>query len=263
MSKKKRRDYTLLSTLKPFTTDGHVDWHQETALFSWSLLPKERLEIVIVGADDSRGRSLVEQYGFLLEPDVPRAFDVGFFSQAPIITDLLRQGILRSSADWIMLINADIIVMPDFLDQLDEVLSHIDLQRYPWPFITVRRRDFTMTSPLLSEVELRSLSSSDARLHKVTGSDIFLTNRAFWNETLKVMPPFIYGRASWDVFFHRHAVLNSSLAVDASQTVICYHPFHGSIIDRSNPEIFHNIMMYEALYADEIILLDDPRWLAV
>lgn len=117
-----------------------------------------------------------------------------------------------------------------------------------------------MNGPLRDEASLRSLSSANARLHKVTGSDIFLTTRTFWEETLASMPPFIYGRASWDVFFHRHAILSSSLPIDASQSIICYHPFHGSIIDRNNPEIFHNIMMYEALYADEVIMLDDSRW---
>lgn len=251
-------DYSLLSTLKPFKSEGHVDWAQETALFSWSIIPD--VEVCVVGADDERGRTLIEQHGFTLVPDVLRGYDVGYFSQAPIITDLIGKGLEATSAEWVALINADITLLPEFPRQLDSVLERIDLTKHPKPFITVRRRDYTIQKPLCSEEELRSLNQSQARLHKVTGSDIFLTTREFWEETLKEMPPFIYGRFSWDVYFHRHAILNASVAVDASETVICYHAYHGSVVDRTNPEIVHNLMMYEALFADHVITLDDPRW---
>lgn len=251
-------NYSLISTLKPFKKEGHVDWAQETALFSWSLVPNT--EVVIVGADDERGRALIEQYEFGFVPHVLRGHDVGYFSQAPIITDMIRLGLDATSAQWIALINADITLLPEFSEQLDSVMERIDLSQHPDPFITVRRRDYTITKPLVSEEDLRALDQSQARLHKVTGSDIFLTTRAFWEKTLASMPPFIYGRFSWDVFFHRHAVLNASLAVDASNTVICYHAYHGSIVDRTNPEIVHNLMMYEAHFADEVFDLNDPRW---
>lgn len=250
--------YSIVSTLKPFRTEGHLDWHQQTALFSWSLVPD--LEVCIIGADDEQGRSLVQKYNFTEVSHVLRAYDVGYFSQAPIIPVLIKKALQATTGEWVAMINSDITILPEFTTQLDRVLGNISLTEYPKPFITVRRRDFTIQKPLTTEAEIRALDSAEARLHKVTGSDIFLTTRAFWEEIAEVMPPFIYGRFSWDVYFHRLAVLESSLPIDASDTVICYHPYHGSLVDKTNPEIFHNLMMYEALFADHVLDLSHPRW---
>ena len=250
---------SFIATLKPFKRETKFDWHQETALLSWSQVAD--LDVLLIGVEDDRGRELARQYGFRESPRVERAWDVGFFSQAPTITDFLAVGLRDTQSDWIALINSDIAVLPEFRVQFEAVLARYAPAQYDSMFVTVRRRDFMMDAPITTVEVLRALRQREFRLHPTTGSDIFICRRAMWQRILAEMPRFILGRFSWDVFLHRFALLNCALPIDASETILCYHPFHGSVVDRQNPEIHHNLMMFEALFGhEEVFYLGDPRW---
>lgn len=251
---------SLIATLKPFKRETAFDWHQETALFSWSLVPN--LDVLLIAVEDPRGCELAARYGFRLAGAVETAYDIGYFSKAPTITGLLDAGLRETERDWIALINSDITILPAFVDQFAAVVNRFSAAELEDIFITVRRRDFQLTAPLLTPEAIAALPGTELRLHPTTGSDIFICRRRMWRRILAEMPRFIYGRFSWDVFLHRFAVERASVAVDASETILSYHPFHGSVVDRENPEIHHNLMMFEALFGhDEVFSLADPKWI--
>lgn len=247
--------YTIIATVGPEKPERR--WHQENALYSWSLI--EDIPKCIIGADDTTAKTLTQKYKFETVSTVLRAYDIGYYSQAPIIPDMLKQALSATEAQWLILVNADIVLMPEFSEQLGSVIGKLPSQGDP--FITVRRRDYPCREPITNIEKLRSLPAIGARLHKMTGSDIFITTRKLWARIAEEMPAFIYGRFSWDVYFHNAALEMATAAVDASQTVESYHPYHGSVVDRNNPEMVYNLQMYEALFGEGVFALNDPRWL--
>lgn len=249
----------LFSTLRPFVKEKQHLERQEAALYSWSRTGV--FQTVIIGADDAHGQEAAQRYNFEIDNDVRRAYDIGYWSQAPIITDLIELALVRASANWLALINSDIILMPTFRSELESLLSHVDLSLHPDPFITVRRRDFSLSAPLTTEKDLWQLASSPSALHDLTGSDIFITTKKGWQKTVSLLPPYIYGKFSWDVHLHSIALHFSSLPVDASHSIASYHPMHASIVDHSNPEVMYNLTLYRATVFDDRYSLADPLWL--
>lgn len=251
----------LLSTIAPLSEKNFSAARQSNALYSWSLV--DDIHVVILGADDEPGRALVRKYNFDLVSEVLRAYDIGYFSQAPILSDMLERGLAATTEDWLALTNSDILLTPDFCSEVAGALDKLTHDRGEDIFITVRRRDYVFDGEIKSEAALRSLHQKKTRLHPLTGSDIFLAHRKRWEAILQLMPDYIFGKFSWDVFLHRYAVHECPLPVDASETVHCYHALHGSPVNRENPEVFHNLMIYEALYREERMWLMDERWMRI
>jgi hypothetical protein len=186
---------TLLSTVKSFRTE--LDRRQETALYSWSLLPGS--QVLIIGVDDEKGRLLAQELGFEVIDGVLTAYDAGYSSKAPLLNDLLARGIAAASHEWVAFINSDIVLLPGFEASLDDMLAKIDLERHPNPFITVRRRDYDETKVRRTIPEIVELANMPSREHPTTGSDIFLARRSLWRVLAADMPPFICGKFSWDL----------------------------------------------------------------
>src|SRR6185503_2887654 len=158
---------TFFSAPKPFT-DPHIATIQRNAVKSWTLLPD--VEVILLG----------EEAGLA---EAARELGVKHISNVecnmngtPLISSmfqLAREAGQRSNSDLLCIVNADMILMPDFVEAAKEVASLKD------NFLFVNQRwdlDVIHPSEFIEgwESHLRERGKTKVQLHKPTGSDFFL-----------------------------------------------------------------------------------------
>lgn len=248
---------TLITTLKPFQKTRSWDVHQYSALYSWSLHPQ--IKVIVVGVDDEEGKQICAQHNYTLIQDVLRAYDIGYYSQCPILTEVIRAGLDHSDSEWFGYINSDIIIHPNFTDKFNEVIESIPLTGDN-PFISTLRRDFQLDRRLSAPEDLENLINYKWDFQPKIGSDIFIAKRSLWKEALKTMPKFILGRYGWDNYFHKLAIVDSNYAVDASHYLINFHPHHGRPMNPTDSEVLYNQSLYNYHHRNELYSLNHPAW---
>ncbi|MFN3742882.1 MAG: hypothetical protein ACK4VW_09475, partial [Anaerolineales bacterium] len=175
---------TLFTAPKPFT-NPHIATIQKNALHSWLLLPD--VEIVLLG-DEVGLAETAQEMGVLHLKDVERSP-----SGAPRLSSMFELVRAHSQSPLLGIINADILLMPDFMQAVRRVL---ELQER---FVLVSQRwDLDVTAPIEFtpgwEARLREQVARHGKLHRLAGSDFFVFPRRCYTE----VPPFTIGRAGWD-----------------------------------------------------------------
>jgi len=204
---------TLFSAPKPFS-DAHINTIQRNAIRSWRMLG-EAVQIILVGEESG----LVEasrELGVMHLPQVRRN------SQGtPLVSSIFDLARQAGDSPLLGYVNADILLMPDFLSAARDMASHAShflLAGQRWDLEVTGEMDFAAgwDERLKQECHLRG------RLHLPAGSDYFIFPRGCYSE----MPDFAIGRAGWDNWMIFQARRQGWLAVDASESITIVHQQH-------------------------------------
>jgi len=203
---------TLFSAPKPFT-DPHIVMIQRNAIKSWTLLTD--VEVILLGEETGLAEA-AHELGVKHIPGVARNE-----SGVPLISSMFQRARENSRSDLLCIINADMILMPDFL----EAARRSRLQRDEFVLLS-QRWDYDITSPLEFvagwEFQLRERVRKQNQLHRPAGSDFFLFPKSCYQD----IPNFIIGRAGWDNWMIYKARTEKWAVIDCTPSVMIVHQNH-------------------------------------
>ncbi len=203
---------TFFSAPKPFT-DPHIAMIQRNAIKSWTLLPD--VEVILLGEETGLAEA-AKELGVRRIPNVARN-DSG----APLISSMFQLARENSEGDLLCIINADMILMHDFV----EAAKQVEGQRSKFVLLS-QRWDYDIASPIDFadgwESRLREDVRKQNQLHRPAGSDFFL----FPLSTFHEIPPFTIGRAGWDNWMIYKARKEGWAVIDCTPSVMVVHQNH-------------------------------------
>ncbi len=203
---------TLFSAPKPFT-DPHIALIQHNAIHSWTLLPD--VEIILLGEETGLAEA-AREFGVKHIPSVARNE-----SGVPLISSMFQLAREHSTSDLLCIINADMILMPDFI----EAAKRVKGQRSEFVLLS-QRWDLDVTQPIEFtegwQNRLSSIVQHQGSLHRPAGSDFFL----FPNSCYTNLPAFIIGRAGWDNWMIYKARKEGWAVIDCTPSVMIVHQNH-------------------------------------
>ncbi|NOT04570.1 MAG: hypothetical protein HOP27_08235 [Anaerolineales bacterium] len=213
---------TLFSAPKPFT-NPHIAMIQRNAIHSWTLLPN--VEVILLGEEMGLAEA-AKELGVMHLPNVARN-ETG----TPLISSMFQLARENSDSELLCIINADMILMPDFVDVALESSSlllnnrqqAVGLQRF---VLLSQRWDYDIATPLDFaagwESGLRESVRKQNQLHRPAGSDFFLFPKSCYQD----IPNFIIGRAGWDNWMIYKARSEKWPVIDCTPSVMIVHQNH-------------------------------------
>jgi len=199
---------------------------QRNAIKSWTLLPD--VEVILLGEETGLAEA-AKEFGVKHIPHVERNAN-----GIPLISSmfqLARDASQRSNSDLLCIINADMILMPDFVEAalesssllLDNRQQAVGLQNF---VLLSQRWDYDITSPPdFSEGWESRLGESvrkQNQLHRPAGSDFFLFPKSCYTD----IPNFAIGRAGWDNWMIYKARQQKWAVIDCTPSVMIVHQNH-------------------------------------
>jgi hypothetical protein len=186
---------------------------QHNAIKSWVLLPD--VEVILLGSEAGLAEA-AHELGVEHIPDV--ALNT---NGTPLISSMFQLARENSDSDLLCIINADMILMPDFT----EAARRSRLQRERFVLLS-QRWDLDVTQPLeFTEGWQNRLSSTvhrQGRLHRPAGSDFFLFPLSCYTD----IPSFTIGRAGWDNWMIYQARREKWTVIDCTPSVMIIHQNH-------------------------------------
>ena len=204
---------TIFSIPKQF--NGHIDVIQRNALHSWLQL-RHGCEVILFG-DDEGTAEVSAECGLRHVPDVSRN-EYG----TPLVSDVFNTAQDISRYPILCYVNADIILMSDFLRAVQQV------HQKKCQFLLIGQRwDLDLGEPLDFnrpdwEETLRSSVTKYGKLHPVRGIDYFV----FTSGILGDIPPFAVGRPGWDNWMVYRARYLGLPVIDATKVITAVHQNH-------------------------------------
>lgn len=186
---------------------------QRNAIQSWIMLPE--VEVMLLGAE----QGIAEISHELGARHLPL---VGCNSAGtPLISSMFNLVRQHTRSDLLCIINADILLMDDFLQSARLVASLRDR------FVMLSQRwDLDITQPLDFSTgwqeRLRSNVLAQNNLHRPAGSDFFLFPSACYQQ----LPEFTIGRAGWDNWMIYKAHRQGWSIIDATPSIMLVHQNH-------------------------------------
>ncbi len=203
---------TIFTATKPFT-NPHIDTIQRNAIQSW--LQLEEAQVLLFG-NEAGMAEVASEYGVRHYPEVP-CTETG----APLISAMFETARSETDSPLLMIVNADILLMPDLLVACRQVMSLEE--RF---LLLGQRWDLDVRAPLDFSngwVErLKDCLKSQGVVHPPLGSDYFITPRNCFTD----IPDFAIGRSGWDNWMIYHAMEQGIPAVDISPTAMVVHQNH-------------------------------------
>ncbi|HEX5837835.1 MAG TPA: hypothetical protein VFY26_08390 [Anaerolineales bacterium] len=203
---------TLFSAPKPFS-DPHIATIQRNAIQSWTLLPD--VDVILLGEETGLAEA-AQQFRVKHLSHVERNT-----SGTPLISSMFRLARENSESDLLCIINADMILMPDFV----EAARRSRLQRDKFVLLS-QRWDLDITTPIDFtegwDNRLWSIVQSRGSLHRPAGSDFFLFPRSCYTR----IPDFTIGRAGWDNWMIYKARREGWPVIDCTPSVMIVHQNH-------------------------------------
>ena len=206
---------TLFSAPKSFT-NPHIAIIQRNAIKSWTLLPD--VEVILLGEETG----LAEVAG---ELGVKHISNVKCNeSGTPLISSmfqLARDASQRSNSDLLCIINADMILMSDFIEaaiQASNLKERFVLLSQRWDLDITQPIDFTEGW----QNRLSSMVHRQGALHRPAGSDFFLFPKSCYTD----IPNFTIGRAGWDNWMIYKARKEKWTVIDCTPSVMIVHQNH-------------------------------------
>jgi hypothetical protein len=205
---------TLFSIPKPF--QGHFKTIQTNAIRSWAQL-RPRPEIILLG-DDEGTAEMAKEVGAIHIPQVERT-DSG----TPLVNSLFAKAENASSNDLMCLVLADIILMSDFAQAVQN-MSRLTSGK---PSLLIGRKsivdipdslDFTQAD---WESRLKQ-RVADAGRYGTSDTDYWLYGRGLWTD----IPPFAIGRYYWSAWLTYAAHRRGSMVVDATSVITAVESTH-------------------------------------
>jgi hypothetical protein len=243
---------TIFTAPKPFT-NPHIATIQRNAIGSWKALGPA-VSVLLIGNEPG-----IQQAAADLAVDW--VAEVRCNSQGtpliPALFDLARQ---RSNAPLLAYVNADILLLPDFVaaaERLAEQLPHFLLVGQRYDLDVGELLDFS--GPW--QETLRQRVFAEGRLHPRGGSDYFIFPRACYTN----IPDLVVGRAGWDNWMLFEARRRRWPLVDGTADVLIIHQNHdyshlpGGKPHYRQPETFENIRLAGGRWVTRFTLLDCDR----
>jgi len=226
---------TLFSAPKPFT-NPHIAMIQRNAIKSWTLLPD--VEVILLGEEEGLADAASE-LGVRHIATVERNAN-----GVPLISSMFKLARENSNSDLLCIINADMVLMPDFVEAAKQSVKLKD------KFVLLSQRwDLDVTAPLDFSGDwsrgLRSKVNGQGQLHRPAGSDFFLFPRSCYAD----IPTFTIGRAGWDNWMIYKARKENWAVIDCTPSVMIVHQNHdyshlpGAKPHYDHPETNENIRL--------------------
>lgn len=204
---------TLFSIPKAF--HGDTATIQRNAIQSWMRL-RPSCEILLMGEDPGTADT-VREFGLRHIGTVKRNV-----AGTPLVSDLFARATEAASHEILCYVNADIILMSDFLAAVQRVLGHLKsflMVGQRWDLEVKQALDFSEGW----EADMKARARSAGRLHGPTGPDYFVFARGMWRS----VPPFAVGRTAWDMWFIHEARCLKVPVVDLTRATTVIHQNHG------------------------------------
>lgn len=210
------KSVTLFSCPKPFR-DRRISIIQYNAIKSWTLL-RPRPEIILFGDEEGTSELAVE-LGTRHIPGIGRN-EYG----TPLLSSVFGQAQSVANHELLCYVNADIILMEDFMAAVDRVAAIMGERRFllvgrRWNIRLDRHLDFDDPNWAW---KLRKVLASYGRLDPPESIDYFLFRRGSWDD----FPPLALGRGSWDNWLIYKARSTGTPVVDATCVVTAVHQEH-------------------------------------
>ncbi|EGJ33625.1 MULTISPECIES: glycosyltransferase family A protein [Moorena] len=204
---------SIFTVPKPFI--GMIGIIQHNAITSWTLL-KPKPEIILFG-DEIGTASIAEELGVNHVPDI----ECNSYG-TPLLDSVFAQVQEQATYDIITYINADIILLKDFTQAIEQVCQQLNT------FLIIGRRwNLDLSNP----IEFQSPTWEDTLSQQVyqTGclgahdaKDYFI----FPKYLFRSIPKFAVGRGYWDTWMVTTAAMRGYPIVDASEVVMAVHQNH-------------------------------------
>jgi len=245
---------TLFSAPKPFT-NPHIAMIQRNAIKSWTLLPD--VEVILLGEEEGLAEA-ARELGVKHISTVERNAD-----GVPLISSMFKMARENSSSDLLCIINADMVLMPDFVENAKQALKLKD------KFVLLSQRwDYDVTSPINFTEGWQSRLREDVRkqnqLHRPAGSDFFLFPKSCYAD----IPNFTIGRAGWDNWMIYKARKENWAVIDCTPSVMIVHQNHdyshlpGAKPHYDHPDTNENIRLAGGQANIRYTILDSTHQLA-
>lgn len=202
---------TIFTTAKPFL--GEISVIQKNAIESWKKLRPE-CEIILFG-DEEGAKEAAKELGIIHVPEVKKN-EYG----TPLISDIFEKAQKIAKNKILAYVNADIILMSDFL----KAISEINLDKF---LIVGKRHDIDIKERIDYsdsdwEAELREKIKKEGILHGPAGIDYFVFPKGIWEK----IPSFALGRTMWDNWLLYKAWISNVSLIDATKAIIIVHQNH-------------------------------------
>jgi hypothetical protein len=215
---------TIFACPKPFT-DPHIATIQRNAITSWTLL-RPAPEIMLFGDEEGTAQICSE----LALRHLPRVARNEYGT--PLLSDLFGQAERLASNRLLCYVNADIILMSDFM-QAAESVSGLE-RRF---LMAGQRCDLDIRESLAFESgwedRLRLRALREGRLTGPKGIDYFLFPRGLWG----MLPDLALGRFHWDNWLLYRARALKSYLIDATSVITIVHQKHGYSFSNEGPPL--------------------------
>jgi len=201
---------TIFSLPKGFV-DPHITLIQRNALASWRDLGPD-VEVLLMG-DDPGVAEAAHEFG-VQHVGGPAKNEFG----TPLLDWAFREAAARGTGDFLCYVNADIILLPDFLDALAALprTGHLAIGQR-WNCDITGELDFKTEGATLA-----NWARQNGTLDQGRGSDYFLYPRT----TDFGLPPFAVGRPGWDNWMMGRALKMGLPLIDITPVVTVIHQNH-------------------------------------
>lgn len=251
---------TLFSAPKPFT-NSHIALIQRNAIKSWTLLPD--VEVILLGEETGLAEA-ARELGVKHIPNVARNE-----SGTPLISSMFQLARENSTSELLCIINADMILMPDFIEAARTVLYGGRVSRPQRNFVLLSQRwDYDITEPIDFaegwESQLRESVRKQNQLHRPAGSDFFLFPKSCYMD----IPNFTIGRAGWDNWMIYEARKEGWAIIDCTPSIMIVHQNHdyshlpNAKSHHNHPETNENIHLAGGQANIRYTILDSTHQLA-
>lgn len=203
---------TLFAIPKPFA--GHISVIQRNAIASWTRL-EPRPQILLFG-DEAGTAETAHELGVCHVPQVT-CNEFG----TPLLSDVLAQAERQASSGLLCYVNADIILMGDFMRAVQQTAAVL-----PRFLLAGRRWNLDVNEPLDFMPDWQKCLRTEAE----TRGELFLTGAidyfCFPHGLFGDVPPFAIGRTVWDNWLLWRAHASGAALVDATPSVLAVHQNH-------------------------------------
>ena len=202
----------LFSAPKPFT-DPHIALIQRNAIRSWTLLPD--VEVILLGEETGLAEA-ARELGATHVPNVKRNEN-----GTPLISSMFQLARENSKSDLLCIVNADMILLPDFVEaarQVKSLKSQFVLLSQRWDLDVTQHLEFIDGW----QSRLSSIVRRQGTLHRPAGSDFFLFPKSCYTD----IPNFAIGRAGWDNWMIYKARKEGWPVIDCTPSVMIVHQNH-------------------------------------
>jgi hypothetical protein len=202
---------TIFSVPKAF--HGHTGIIQTNAIRSWLML-RPQPEIILFGDDEGTANKAL-QLGIRHVPDVQRN-EYG----TPLLDSIFKTAQEIASNSLTCYINADIILLSDFLPAISQI-------RTPSFLLVGQRWDLDLSEAVDYadpdwEKQLRDRLAEKGTLHPRSGMDYFVFPRGMYSD----IPPFAIGRSMWDNWIAYEARALRFPLIDGTEVITAIHQNH-------------------------------------